>query len=225
MPLFFGGTSSKTRMPAPTQAEKDAAARLYGVFGSLGDLSGQMGQFGGDFASALKSLLGEMRGLPTALDISQYIQGTAPDLVRRGRELSSPIIQQARGQLRDFMSEFEGGQGVSAAVGGTAGSSVGMGRRLMGREIGLRNLENVITSTNAQFNPLALGQQIGSVLQAQKMQNIGALGNMFQIGTQLFGQRGNIMATMGDIVAQDVGQLRQLRGASASTKTKQWQLL
>jgi len=195
---------------------------LAGSEGGIAGIEGVLGRLGGEVEALAGRLSRESKELPNAKKISGFLTGDDPSLRAKSRELSAPIISSARAEIDDFINSFAGQQAVAGAATGVSGSPT-TGRLLGGFDVGARRLSDVISQTGAQFNPLAIGQSIGSSLSDQKQKNIAALGPLFNIGASIFGQkagltgaRASILGGASDIGARELGRLSDLRLGTAT---------
>lgn len=224
MGVQFGsqsGTETVNLRPEDPR-ERRASAISFDLIDELRNLASQEGGLG-RLASQIEQIAGSLgeqqRGLPDLRQISAFVTGTEPTLREKSRQLSQPVISQARSELDDFLRTFSGSSAAGAGASGVAGSSAARGRLLGGVDIGARRLADVVSQTAQQFNPLALGQSIGAGLGDLRTRNIQSLGSLFQIGSQLFGQRGSVLGAASDVAAREASRFANLRLGSSPRET------
>jgi len=195
----------------PGAFEQSLQAQLPGIIQALGQF-GQMAQ------GEATRLLGQGRQIPQAIDIAKIFMGQSPEIQATSNNLIGNTVRQAEGQIGDFVNRTLGGHSVSAAVSGGGGTPTA-GRRVEGVNAGARSIGDVLLGASTQFNPIAIGSSVGQNLLGNLEANQRQLGNLFQIGSSIFGG-------ISDINARELGRLSNIRLAASprSTTTSQFGL-
>ncbi len=204
------------------QQERDLERRIPGFVTGLSNLSDQTSAFGDKLEGLAGQLLSSFRGLPSAADISGFMQGgNTPEQRALLDQRTKEITAGARGTFeQDISNLFDAAGGASRAMAGQAG----LGGDFAGAPV--REAMRTGARASAEFGRGALDVRAGigqSIGQGMLTVNQAALGNLLGVGQQLLGARGQagqLIGAASDVTERAVGRAGNFRLATGKTTQK-----